>query len=285
MKDEAPAPHPHVDVDKVYISNQQPTAPVSHAATHSGSAGHDASKARFRKYFLYILISGVVVSALISIVAILVGEINDYIARALWTTVSMVVHAMIALAFMSATSKNRTTGQELVLNTLFSITIASFFTSTLGLWDVISGQTVVDFYQLYIYALFAVLIIQMLLSVNVVDKITNKFMQVAIGITVVLWAYLIPSVFDNDYPKTWPEIYYRGIAAIGILLGTTLVLVAIFHKLYFTKHPELRAAAAAKKSGGMPVWLIVVLCVIGVPMALGYLGAILSALGYFLRIG
>ena len=193
---------------------------------------------------------------------------------------------MIALAFMSATAKKRTTGQELVFNTLFGITIASFFTATLGLWQVISGQTVVDFYQLYFYALCAVLIIQMLLSVNVIDKITNQLMRVAIGITVALWAYLIPSVFDNGYVKTLPEIYYRGIAAIGILLGTVLVLVAIFHRLYFTKHPELKAAAAAaQKHGAMPVWLIVVLCVIGVPMALAYLSTIFGVLGYFLRIG
>lgn len=273
MNDEAPAPHPHVDIERVYGRNQQPTPPAE-KSTQTPKRG------QFRKYFLYVLIGGVVISAIISIVAILIGEVNDYISRALLTTLSMVVHAMIALAFMSVTTKQRTTGQELVINTLFGITIASFFTSTLGIWRVVAGDTVLDFYQLYFYAIIAVFIVQMLLSVNTIDKITNRLMQTSVGLVVLLWLYLIPSVFDNSYPKSWPEIYYRGIAAIGIALGTVLILVTIFHRLYLTKHPEAKAVAGPK-AGGMPVWLIVLLCVICAPVVLGYLSVILGLLGAF----
>lgn len=239
----------------------------------------DDGKRQFRKYFLYVLIGGVIISALISVVAILIGEVNDYISRALLTTLSMVIHAMIALAFMSATNHTHSRGQELVINTLFGITIASFFTSTLSIWKVIDGQTTTDFYQLYFYALIAAFIIQAMLSVNVIDKITANLMRAAQWMTVGMWVYLIPSVFDNSYPKSWPEIYYRGIAALGILLGTTLILVVIFHRLYVTKHPELKVPGTPK-AGGMPVWLIVLLCVVGGPMVLGYLSAIIGVLGY-----
>lgn len=272
-------PAPRVDIDKVYGWANQPDASSVHDS-HSVPAASTKPHGRFRKYFLYILIAGVIVSALISIVAILIGEINDYIARALWTTLSMVVHAMIALSFISVTVKKRSRGQEIVINTLFVITVASFFTSTLGIWKVVSGQTVGDFYQLYFYALIAVLIIQMMLSVNTIDKITNRLMVGAMGLTVFLWVYLIPSVFDNDYPRAWPEVYYRGIAAIGIVLGTVLILVTIFHKLYLTKHPEQKPVVA--KSGGMPTWLIVLLCIVGIPMALVYLSSILGFLSIFL---
>lgn len=268
---EGVVPQPHVDVGRVYGRNWQPDPPAP-AAKHS----------QFRKYFFYVLIGGVVISALISIVAILIGEINDYISRALLTTLSMVIHAMVALAFMSVTGTQRTTGQELVINTLFGITIASFFTTTLGIWKVISGETMADFYQLYLYALFAALLVRMLLGVNTIDKLTNGLMRTAIGTTVLLWLYLIPSVFDDGYPKAWPEVYYRGIAAIGVALGTVLILVTIFHRLYLVKHPEVRAAASpAPRAGGIPVWLIVILCVIAAPIVLGWLGTIVGLLGYF----
>lgn len=268
---EEAAPQPHVDVERVYGRNWQPDPPAP-AAKHS----------RFRKYFFYVLIGGVVISALISVVAILIGEINDYISRSLLTTLSMVIHAMIALAFMSATGTQRTTGQELVINTLFGVTIASFFTTTLGIWKVISGDTMADFYQLYLYALLAALLVRMLLGVNTIDKLTNGLMRTAIGTTVFLWLYLIPSVFDDGYPKTWPEVYYRGIAAVGVVLGTVLILVTIFHRLYLVKHPEARAAASsAPRAGGIPVWLIVILCVIAAPIVLGWLGTIVGLLGYF----
>lgn len=272
MNDEAPAPHPHVDIERVYGRNQQPTPPADKPAPAP-------KRGQFRKYFLYVLIGGVVISAVISIIAILIGEVNDYIARALLTTLSMVIHAMIALAFMSVTTKQRTTGQEIVTNTLFGITIASFFTSTLGIWKVIGGDTVMNFYQLYFYAVIAAFIVQVLLSVNTIDKITNRLMQTSIGLTVMLWLYLIPSIFDDSYPKAWPEIYYRGIAAIGIALGTVLILVTIFHRLYLTKHPEIKAAAP--KAGGMPVWLIVLLCVLCAPVVFGYLSVILGLIGAF----
>lgn len=272
MKEEAPAPAPHVDIERVYGRNidQQPAdhAPESQVTK--------AERGKFRKYFLYVLVGGVIISGIISIVAVLIGEVNDYVTRALLTTLSMVVHAMIAIAFISTSTTKRTVGQEVVINTLIAIVSASFFTSALSIWQVISTQTTTDFYQLYMYSFIAALIVQMLLSVDIIDVITSKLMKVAVGVTAFMWLYLIPSVFDNSYPKTLPEIYYRGIAAIGILLGTVLVLVMIFHRLYIAKHPELKAAAPKRK--GMPVWLIVVLCVVGIPIVLGYLGAILSVL-------
>lgn len=280
MKEETPAPHPHVDIEHVYgrpalttPHTPQPTPPP--AAEHTT---RPAPKNQYRKYFLYVLIVGVIISALISIIAILIGEVNDYISRALQTTLSMVIHAMIALAFMSTTNRTRSRGQELVINTLFGITIASFFTSTLSIWQVISSQTTIDFYQLYLYALIAVLIIQAMFSVNVIDKTTANLMRTAQGMTVAMWVYLIPSVFDDNIPKSMPELYYRGIAALGILLGTVLILVVIFHRLYIAKHPELKLVGNAK-AGGMPLWLIVLLCVVCAPVVFGYLAVILSALG------
>lgn len=230
----------------------------------------------FRKYFLYVLIGGVVIAAIVSIAAILIGEINDYIARALLTTLSMVIHAMIALAFMSTTEKHRTTGREIVVNTLFAITVASFFTTTLGIWKVIGTDVTGDFYQLYFYAIVASLIIWAMLGVQVLDTVTNRLMRISVGLVCAMWVYLIPSVFDDGYPRLWPEIYYRGIAAVGILLGTMLVLTAIFHKLYLTKHPEVSAILADKAGTKkhMPVWMVVVLFLIGVPVALWILGII-----------
>ncbi len=270
-EEKTPDPHPHVDVDKVYgwaLRREAVTSPEKGDAAPSKNI-------QFRKYFLYILIGGVVLSAGISIVAILIGQINDYIARALWTTFLMVIHALIALAFISVAGKQHTRGQEIVINTLFGLTIASFFTSTLGAWNVITGLMSLHLYQIYFNTLIAAFVVQVLLSVKLVDQLTNRFMRAAIWLTITMWAYLIPAAFDNSYSSALPAIYYRGISALGIALGTTIVLVVIFHQLYVSKHPELKAAAQGTTgSKGMPLWLIILLIILGLPALLVVLGVI-----------
>ena len=222
-------------------------------------------KGEIRKYFLYVLTGGVALSAVISVIAILAGGINDYVGRALLTTLSMVVHAVIALAIMSAANKQQSRADEFLTNTIFAVVIASFFTTALGIWEVLSGELTGDLYQLYFYTIIASLVIRLIQGARAFDVVSRRLQQTAIGIAAFLWLYLIPSVFQNGYYSLLPDMYYRGIAAVSVLLGTSIILFAIFRHLYAVKHPEQRAAGA--KPGDMPVWLIVILCIIGAPLA------------------
>ena len=243
------------------------------------------------KWFFYILIGGLIVSAVISIMAVLVGEINDVVARSLWTTFIMVVHSLIAVALISAaTNARNSVADEVALNVLVGLVIASFITAALGIWEVFSGAVVGDLYRLMFYALFSDLLIFGLLHSRFSDTAIARSAKISIGITVAFFLYLIPSVFSNSLNYTLPDIYGRGVAAFSILLSTSVVITIIFHWVYAMKHRdekdhERAEAIAAAQASGVPapqpmpvllrVLLIVIVAVFGLPIVLGILGTLL----------
>lgn len=255
----------------------------------------DSPSVQVRKWFFYILISGLVVSAVISIVAVLIGEFNDLVARSLWTTVIMVIHSLMVVGFLSAASNTKnSTADEVILNTLIGVTMASFITSVLGTWEVFSGEIVGDLYQLYFYVLFASILVFGLLHARFSDKATALSAKASIGITAAFVTYLIPSVFDNGHML--PDAYYRGVAAMAILLSTTVVLTVIYQWVYAIKNRDKlaaeRAEAMAKRhadaSGvrtSMPtaikVLLIVIAVIFATPIVFGLLLALLGSLMRF----
>lgn len=220
------------------------------------------------KYFLYTLVAGLIISALISVGAVLIGEFNSTISRSLGTTVSMVIHTLLALWLISINNKSHKKNGNLLVNTLILDTVASFITSILSIWGVISGQVVGDLYMIYFYTFAASLWVRLLLSVgdNSVDKATRVVSYVAIGFTGLLYVLLIPATFAH-YPNLLPDIYYRFMAASAILLATASVLTTVFHRIYVFKHPEVKQIE--KNSSGLDVLIAVLVLIFGVPLIFG----------------
>jgi hypothetical protein len=216
---------------------------------------------QIKKYFLYIMIGGLIVSAAISIMAVLFGEFNDFVQKSLFITLSIVAHSLVALAFVSINVEHRTIADEIIVNTLFGIIIASSATSFMALWEVITGPIIGDLYLMYLYALIAAVLCRALLQANRVDNTTRILVTASIVITIFLFLLLLPSVFVNT-TYTLPDIYYRGIAATAILLGTTSVLTAIFHRLYVNKHPEFHANETVKTHSSSVVKIIVLIIIL-----------------------
>lgn len=258
-------------------ANLVPEQPQSseNVAIENGGSAKDIDSAgmydsfrpsQIKKWFLYIMIGGLVVSAAISIMAVLFGEFNDFIQKSLFTTLSIVAHSLLALSFVSVNVEHRTKADEVILNTLFGIIIASTATSLLAIWKIITGSIIGDLYLVYLYALIAAVLCRALLQANRVDNVTRMLADASIFITIFLFFLLLPSVFV-DTPSTLPDIYYRGIAATAILLGTTSVLTAILHRLYVNKHPEIHSDNTTRTHSFsiVRVIIITVLLFFGVP--------------------
>lgn len=227
------------------------------------------------KYFLYTLVAGLIVSALISVVAVLIGEFNSTVTRALGTTVSMVMHTLVALFLISINNKETKHGGSFVINTMILITVASFITSVLTTWDVMGGQIVGDLYLIYFYTFCASLWSRLLLYVgnNILDKATHVTSNVAIGFTVFLYLLLIPSTVTH-YPNTLPDFYYRTMAATAILLATTSVLTTVFHRIHVFKHPEIKSLPSAKSN--WDIVLAIIVLTVGVPFIFAIMVSLMS---------
>lgn len=288
---------------------QKETA-AAHTASHESAVKNEQAQeatnvpvkrsSTIRKWFFYILIGGLIISAVISIIAVLIGEVNDVVARSLWTTVIMVVHSLIAVALLTAASNEKnSTADEVALNVLVGLTVASFVTAALGTWEVLSGAVVGDLYRLMFYALFTDVLIFILLHSRFSDSAIARSAKVSIGITVAFFIYLIPSVFTGSLDYVMPDIYNRGIAAFSILLSTSVVITIIYHWVYTLKHRDERVreqaeaiargeqapVVAAPVNSPMPTWLkvllIVIVAIFGLPILLGVLGGIILTMSRF----
>lgn len=250
--------------------------------------------ATIRKWFFYTLIGGLVVTAIISIIAVLIGGINDVVARSLGTTAVMVVHSLIAVALLSvSTDDTHSKASNISLNVLVGLTIASFIASVLGIWEIVDGAIIGNIFQLLFYALFADVLLYGLLRSRFTDKAIATSAYVSIWTTVVFYVYLIPSVFADDMNVVLPDIYNRGMAAFSILLSTAVVVTVIFHWVYNLKHRdqliqeraevfnkgEVSQEARPQMSTGLKVFLIIIAVLFGIPIALGILSTVVRTLG------
>lgn len=228
------------------LSNNQPTS--SSPSIFSGE---------IKKYFIYVLVGGIIVSALISIGAILVGEFNDITAKALLSTISIVIHSMLALAFVGTRMGDSNPYVRFIINILFVLILVSLPTSLLSIWGALTPSLTAKLYGVYFLVFFASLYCLAIIKTKLQDNISIMAGNVSMGIAVIFSIYLMPLVL-SDNRSDMGEFYYRVLAVLAILLGTSTVLSAIFHKLYLSKHPELK-----NKSKRTPAWVIVLLILAG----------------------
>ncbi|HEY0965177.1 MAG TPA: hypothetical protein VGE13_01730 [Candidatus Saccharimonadales bacterium] len=207
-----------------------------------------------KKYIMYVLIGGLVLSALISIVAVLAGEFNDTVGRAFGTTLTIMLHSLLGLLFLSV-KRSRSLSGAILINTTFTLIVASMMTSILGIWDIVPGRIVGDLYSTYLLTVVAALIISGLVSAHIKDKVVGGLAWGASGTVVVAFISLIPWIFA-EFPASLPQFYFRVVAALFILAATVTILTVIFDRLFMIKHPELKAPT---NPNAMPLWVKILL--------------------------
>ncbi len=252
-------------------------APSSVTTTPVEVPEHEPSP--IKRYFLYVLIGGLIVSALISIVAVLIGEFNETFGKALATTFIIVIHALIALAFLSVKTRE-SLSSKLIVDALFWIVIASLLTAILGIWGIFTETLVGDFYGVYFLGIITVLVISALLTAHQQDQTTRAVMYGSIASVTGTFLLIVPYFFaDGNY--VLPEVYGRITWAFIILSSTLTVLTAIFDRLYTVKHPELKIPL---KPGAMPTWLKILLVLIVVffslPFIMPFLALVIAGATY-----
>lgn len=194
-----------------------------------------------KKLSIKIMIGSLIAAAGLAVVAVLLGELNDILVRALATLGIVALHALASLAYIGNTTDAAEEKQKDELsffrNTVFTILVLSFFTAVFGVWEVITGEIVGKLYLTYGVLVFASLHGEMLAATTkkdtTIDKIVYSnyiFMAIVIGMLLPL-IWFAPDVEFDDF-------YYRLLAAAGIIDATLTILAVILHKIYLQKHPK-----------------------------------------------
>jgi hypothetical protein len=212
----------------------------------------------FKKFFLFSLIGSLVVSALVAVFVVLVGEFNEIAAKVLFTLLMVVFHSLISLGF-SWDNDRQGNFQRLAffMNALFFLIVASFITSIFGIWEIISSELIGDLYQTYFVLGFAALhgdvLSKALKKENYIDTIVYaNYIFMAI---VVFMLQLV--IFTENASYVLGEMFFRILGAAGIIDGTLSVLTIIFYKLYLHKHPEEQSIIDGKEGQkkGLSIWI------------------------------
>jgi hypothetical protein len=243
--------------------------------------------AEFKKFFLFNLIGSLIISAIVAVITVLIGEFNEIAWRVLLTLFMVILHSLVCLGFIWDNEKQNTFERlGFFINTLFVLIVLSFITSILGVWKIIPGEFVGHLYLTYFLAAFASL------HGDILSKALNKetYIDLIIYVNYLFMAIvvlmLLPVIYIDNSLKVLGEIYFRILGAVGIIDGTLSILTIIFYKLYMHKHPKienplenLRQGQKNKepeRKGGLSiwVWLLIIYLLIQIVLPLIYLGGI-----------
>lgn len=260
------------------IETSAPAAtPVEAQVTPAPTQPDNAKKSKLKVAFLYVLIGGLAVSALISIVAILIGEFNDVVQKALATTFIFVTHSLLILALVSA-DRNDSIGKSLFATTIFTAVILNMLTSTLGTWGVWGDDISWRAFLFYILAIGSSFIATGVLKLVVAHRPTKYSVYGTVGVIAALTLVLIPWVFTPN-PADLGDFYYRLIGALTILGVTTFALSVIFNRIAVSQNPALKEGRAKQPDvpGGLLAIYIVIGTFVGFVWIIGMVALIASA--------
>ncbi|MEX0932916.1 MAG: hypothetical protein WDZ77_02345 [Candidatus Pacearchaeota archaeon] len=237
--------------------------------------------AEFKKFFLFNLIGALVISAIVAVVTVLIGEFNETAARVLFTLLMVIVHSLIALAFIwDDTRQNTFDRLAFFTNILFLIIVVSFITSILGIWEVLPGEMVWNLYQTYFVVGFASLHSDILSKALKREKYLDMIVYLNYVFIAIVVSMLMPVIYIDNAFKVLGEVYYRFLGAAGIIDGTLSILAIIFYKLYMHKHPEeqntlaggVQSRKTQKKGLSIWVWILIAYLLLQVVLPLLFYG-------------
>ena len=208
--------------------------------------------------FLYVLIGGLAASALIAIIALLVGSFNSEIQKSLATIFIFFSHSLLILGLLWADKKNEV-GRTILPTTIFVLTLANMITTTLSTWEIISSQTSWRALGLYFLVLGAVFIIIGILKLRAKHQATSFGIYITVGAIAAFVIALIPWVLQIF--SSFDPFYYRIIAALSIFSSTAFIITVIVRGIALNRHTNL--AATKPVSQPIPTGLLTIYIVVG----------------------
>jgi len=248
---------PVIDPDELLLEATTETHEA--AATPLKPTENEPSKfGQLRSFFLYVLIGGLVISAIISIFAILIGEFNEVIQKALLTTFIFMSHSLLVLAVISSDKYNQI-GKSLLPTVVLGAIVANMVTTTFSTWGIWSGETSWKAFNLYILLIGGAFLIEATMKLALKHKATTYAVNTTVVAIGLLTIALIPWIFVQA--EDLGSFYFRLVSALTVFAGTALSITVILNRIALATHADLRAAIV--KPSATPQGLLAIYIVVG----------------------
>lgn len=245
---------------------------VSQQAPVSSTPAQEVSQAvapdnyrQLKSLLIKVLLGCLIAAASVAVVAILIGSMSEVVWRSIGTIFSAIIHIGIVFAIISITTSGnskvaRTT--DFVVNASLVIAICSFFTSVFSTWDVLDGEIAAKLYATYIVLLLSVLHGKTLLDVEAVYQKVKPYVLANLVFIGLVAAMVLGVVYVDEGWRLLDGFYGRLLAASAVISVTLSVVVAVMHRLFIQKHPELQTVKAKHSAGRIIVAILLLVFVV-----------------------
>lgn len=220
---------------------------------------------KIRNILVKMLLGTLIVSAAVAVIAILVGEMNDIVWRAIGTVVSAMFHIGVVFAIVSIAAGDATRRESrstaFVINSAMAIASLSFFTSIFGIWGILDGEISLKLYATYAVALFALVHAKTLADIGAINQGLKPYVLANYALIVLVVLLILGAVYA---PGAWDILdgFYGRLLAASVIVDVTLsISIAVLHRIYLQKHPELQPAQANTTGSGGRIIVAILLFV------------------------
>ncbi len=247
-------------------------APIENAPLEVKVEAEPPRLGKVKLAFMYVLIAGLVASAITAVIALLIGEFNASIQKALLTIFIFFTHSLFILGLILADKHNHI-GKALLPTTIGILALANMITTTLGTWDIITTEKAWHIFGFYFLVLGTVFIIMAILRLKVVNTIIKNLVIASAAFTALLAAVLAPWVLH--VVDSFDPFYYRVVGAVAIVATTLFLITLIFRGIALARHPQLKVTPVSEP---IPGGLLAIYITLGVITAMVWSTAFTSFL-------
>jgi len=199
------------------------------------------SFSELKRFFIFNFIGALVISAVVAVITVLIGQFNEVTMRVFLTLLMVVVHSVISLVFIWDDSRHNTFNKlAFFVNTVFLLIVLSFIASLFGIWKIVSIETVGHIYQTFFIIGFAALHVDILSKALNVQNYMNIIIYINYIFIIAVIVMIQPILYITDSEMVLGDMYFRILAAVSIIDGTLSILTIIFYKLFMHQHPEIQ---------------------------------------------
>jgi hypothetical protein len=218
---------------------------------------------KIKTAFLYVLIAGLAAAALVSVIALLVGQFNSAIAKSLGTIFILFTHSLLILAVLWADRLNQV-GRAILPTAIVVLVFANMISLILGTWEIISAETAWRATGLYFLIIGAVFVMTGLLKLRIAHQATQIALYTSIGFIAATVGALAPWVLDV-LGRVDP-LYFRIVAALSILATTSLIIGIIIRGIALAQNDSLKRTRPEQQK--IPGGLLAIYISVGVITAI-----------------
>lgn len=236
---------------------------------------------KIKRFFFQVLIGCLLAFAGIAVAAVLIGGFTEVLGRSIGTIAMVAIHSLLSFSYISETEKRgKNEGYQTIdffSNFVFGLIAASFITSIFAMWEILGGDITFRLYMLYGVLLFATLHSDALYRIRRFDSkidllVTANYLVMAVVVALLCMVIFAPTASDLG------ELFYRILAAIGIIDATMTITAIIMHKMFLQKHPELIETSKNSEAPKKNIWHNPFIIIIIIFLLLQALGLIIGAL-------